>query len=104
MEKNSTTDAAPLFAGEAWFDPIEAELRERVRGFLEEMVEQEATAALGRGRYQRGAAAGYRNGTRSGGCWARSARSRSRFPGPGCWLPMARAGNGGARCCRATPG
>src|SRR6187455_695632 len=29
------------------------------------MVEQEATAALGRGRYQRGAAAGYRNGTRS---------------------------------------
>src|ERR1700745_3470087 len=65
MEENSTTAAAPLFAGEAWFDPIEAELRERVRLFLEEMIEQEATAALGRGRYQRGAAAGYRNGTRS---------------------------------------
>ena len=65
MEKNSTTDAAPLFSGEAWFDPIEAELRERIRGFLEEMVEQEATAALGRSRYQRGASAGYRNGTRS---------------------------------------
>ena len=65
MDKNSTTDAAPLFSGEAWFDPIEAELRERVRGFLEEMIEQEATAALGRGRYQRGASAGYRNGTRS---------------------------------------
>ena len=64
MEKNSTTEAAPLFAGDAWFDPIETELRERVRSFLEEMVEQEATAALGRGRYQRGAAAGYRNGTR----------------------------------------
>jgi hypothetical protein len=32
MEKNSTTDATPLFVGEAWFDPIEAELRERVRG------------------------------------------------------------------------
>ncbi|HEX3220208.1 MAG TPA: transposase, partial [Candidatus Limnocylindria bacterium] len=59
------TDAAPLFAGQAWFDPIEAELRERVRGFLEEMVEQEATAALGRSRYRRGAAAGYRNGTRA---------------------------------------
>ena len=56
MEENSTTDAAPLFAGEAWFDPIEAELRERVRLFLEEMIAQEATAALGRGRYQRGAA------------------------------------------------
>jgi len=46
MEKNSTTNATPLFVGEAWFDPIEAELRERVRGFLEEMIEQEATAAL----------------------------------------------------------
>jgi putative transposase len=65
MEKNSTTDAASLFSGEAWFDPIEAGLRERIRGFLEEMVEQEATAALGRSRYQRGASAGYRNGTRS---------------------------------------
>jgi putative transposase len=65
MEKSSTTtEAAPLFAGEGWFDPIEAELRERVRQFLEEMIEQEATAALGRGRYERGAAAGYRNGTR----------------------------------------
>jgi hypothetical protein len=32
MEQNSTTtEAAPLFAGEAWFDPIEAELRGRVR-------------------------------------------------------------------------
>jgi len=66
MEKNSTrAEAAPLFTGEAWFDPIEAELRERVRRFLEEMVEQEATAALGRGRYQRGAAIGYRNGSRA---------------------------------------
>ena len=65
MEKDSTTtEAAPLFAGDVWFDPIEAELRERVRRFLEEMIEQEATAALGRGRYKRGAAAGYRNGTR----------------------------------------
>ena len=33
------------FLGEAWFDPIEAELRQRIRGFLEEMIEQEATAA-----------------------------------------------------------
>ena len=65
MEKNSTTDAAPLFSGEAWFDPIEAELRERIRGFIEEMLEQEATVALGRSRYQRGTSAGYRNGTRS---------------------------------------
>ena len=66
MEKSSTMpEAVPLFAGDAWFDPIEAELRERVRQFLEEMIEQEATAALGRGRYQRGATAGCRNGTRT---------------------------------------
>jgi putative transposase len=65
MEQNSTTtEAAPLFAGEAWFDPIEAEVRERVRQFLENMIDEEATAALGRGRYERGAATGYRNGTR----------------------------------------
>jgi putative transposase len=68
MDKSSTIrEAGPLFAGEAWFDPIEAELRERVRQFLEEMIAQEATAALGRDRYQRGAAAGYRNGTRRRG-------------------------------------
>ena len=65
MNKDSTMDAAPLLTAEVWFDPIEAELRERIRGFLEEMIEQEATAALGRSRYQRGAAGGYRNGTRS---------------------------------------
>ncbi|MBV8094461.1 MAG: IS256 family transposase, partial [Acetobacteraceae bacterium] len=65
MDKNSTTDAAPVLTAEVWFDPIEAELRERVRVFLEEMVEQEATAALGRSRYQRDVGRGYRNGTRS---------------------------------------
>ena len=65
MKENSTTEATPLLTGEAWFDPIEAEMRERVRGFLEEMIEQEATAALGRSRYQRGVGGGYRNGTRS---------------------------------------
>ncbi len=36
-----------------------------MRGFLEEMIGQEATAALGRGRYQRGADRGHRNGRRS---------------------------------------
>jgi len=62
MNKDSTMDAAPLLTAEVWFDPIEAELRERIRGFLEEMIEQEVTTALGRSRYQRGAGGGYRNG------------------------------------------
>src|SRR5215207_6842803 len=29
---------AALFAGEAWFDPIEAGLRERIRHFIEELA------------------------------------------------------------------
>jgi hypothetical protein len=37
------------FAGEGWFDPIEAGLRDRIRGFIKELVEQELTEALGAG-------------------------------------------------------
>lgn len=55
MESNSTTISsdATLFTGEAWFDPIEAGLRGRVRGFIEDLIEQELAVALGRGRYER---------------------------------------------------
>ncbi|MBV1800595.1 transposase [Siccirubricoccus sp. G192] len=67
MDKNSSRALAEqaLFAGEAWFDPIEAGLRGRIRGLIEEMVEQELEAALGRGRYERaGGAVGHRHGHR----------------------------------------
>jgi putative transposase len=69
MEQDSTkTPAAEtvLFGGDGWFDPIEAGIRDRVRGFIEELLEQELTEALGRGRHERAAAEpkGYRNGTR----------------------------------------
>jgi transposase-like protein len=68
MKKGSTAEpAASAFDGEAWFDPIEEGLRGRIKQFIEELVEQEATAALGGGRYQRGSRAGYRNGTRQRG-------------------------------------
>jgi len=63
MEKNSTgTPEASLFDGTAWFDPIEAGVRDRIRGFIETMLEEELTAALGRGRYRRDSEAvgGYR--------------------------------------------
>jgi hypothetical protein len=53
MDENSTkaqADGTSLFAGEAWFDPIEAGIRDRVRGFIQELLEQELTAALGRVR------------------------------------------------------
>ena len=66
MERNITAAASPeaLFAGEGWFDPLEAGLRERIRGFIEAMLEEELAAALGRGRYQRGPSKGHRHGKR----------------------------------------
>jgi transposase-like protein len=67
MDKDSSKGSGEqaLFAGEAWFDPIEASLRGRIRGLIEEMVEQELEAALGRGRYERaGEAVGHRHGHR----------------------------------------
>ncbi len=56
MEQGSTTteaDGTGLFAGDAWFDPIEAGIRERVRGFIQELLEQELRASVGRGKSER---------------------------------------------------
>jgi putative transposase len=44
-------EAASLF--QDWFDPIESGLRERVRGFIEEMIRSELDAVLARPRYGR---------------------------------------------------
>ncbi len=59
------------FLGAGWFDPIEAVIRDRVRGFIEELVDAELAEALGRSRYRRrvpaelaGGSAGYRHGRR----------------------------------------
>jgi putative transposase len=51
------------FAGSEWFDPLEEAVRGRVRSFIEDLLEEELEAALGRERYQRGAAS---NGRRHG--------------------------------------
>ena len=67
MEKDSTSrpESETLFAGEAWFDPIEAGVRGRIRDFIEALLEEELTAAVGRGRYQRhGEGKGHRHGRR----------------------------------------
>jgi len=69
MAETSTktqADGTTLFAGDAWFEPIEAGIRDRVRGFIQELLEQELTAALGRTRHERAAGEpkGYWNGTR----------------------------------------
>ena len=48
-----------------WFDPLEEAVRLQVRGFIEELLQEELEAALGRGRYERGEAAkGHRHGRR----------------------------------------
>ena len=69
---NDSSPESPGFLGADWFDPIEAAIRDRVRGFIEELVDAELDAALGRSRYRRsmspeaaGGAAGYRHGRRN---------------------------------------
>jgi transposase-like protein len=59
MKTDSTTAdvRTNLFLGAAWFDPIEAGIRDQIRGFIEGMVEEELATALGRSRYQRHVAA-----------------------------------------------
>ena len=51
MPRASAQPVTPLF--EDWFDPIESGLRERVRGFIEEMIRSELDAVLARPRYGR---------------------------------------------------
>src|SRR5512132_1515229 len=52
-DSTTTVDDATLFLVEAWSDPIAARIRDRIRGFIEELIEEELAAALGRGRYER---------------------------------------------------
>src|SRR4051794_16693181 len=103
MGNDSTTmqaaQVASLFAGEAWFDPIEAGIRERIRGFIEALFEEELTTALGRGRCERsvGAPRGYRNGTRERQLLGSLVPCRSACPAPGWPRPRAAPGSGTAR-------
>jgi putative transposase len=56
MEATPAWPAPPSpFAGSDWFDPSEEAVRGRVRSFIEPLLEEELTAALGRERYERGA-------------------------------------------------
>jgi putative transposase len=60
MTSNSTKSSSLQSEGETavrllddWFDPIEAGLRDRVREFIQAMIESELEAALVRPRYGR---------------------------------------------------
>ena len=59
MMRDSTKPAASSteearFLCDDWFDPLENGVRTRIRGFIEELLEAELDAALGRARYERG--------------------------------------------------
>ena len=63
MTTDSTRSAASSVEGENflcddWFDPLENGVRTRIRGFIEELLEAELDAALGRARYERCVVAG----------------------------------------------
>ena len=45
-----------IFTGDGWIDPLEAEIRGRIQGFIEAIVEEELERVLPRGRYERGSA------------------------------------------------
>jgi hypothetical protein len=66
-EATPGSPAAPSpFAGSDWFDPLEEAVRGQVRSFIEQLLEEELAAALGRGRYERGASANGRRQMISG--------------------------------------
>ena len=53
MKEDTETSPFALPTGDEAFDPVEAGVRRRVRGFIETILEEELQAALGRGRYER---------------------------------------------------
>jgi transposase-like protein len=68
LSQPATEGSTQLF--DNWFDGIELSVRERVRGFIEELIRQELDAALCRPRYRRakgetGAVTGHRHGSRT---------------------------------------
>ena len=72
LSQRRSEAAVELF--DSWFDPIETEVRERSRQFIEELIRGELDTALARPRYGRGrmtgdqesaAVSGYRHGSRT---------------------------------------
>lgn len=64
MKEGTKTSTFALRAGSDALDPLEDGVRQRVRAFIETILEEELQAALGRGRYE-GAGEGVR-GCRNG--------------------------------------
>ena len=58
MTRDTAIEESGLLLGEGWRTPLEAGVRGTIRGFIEELVEEELRAALGRERYVRLKSAG----------------------------------------------
>jgi transposase-like protein len=54
----SSSTEGEHFLCDDWFDPLENGVRTRIRGCIEDLLEAELDAALGRGRYERPSAGG----------------------------------------------
>ena len=76
IKPSTGIDGIDHFLCDDWFDPLETGVRTRIRGFIEELLEAELDAALGRDRYERSrkdsdhmpsGAAGARHGHRERG-------------------------------------
>jgi putative transposase len=75
MTNDIATEAEVPLLGADWFDPLEAGIRQRIRSFIEHMLEEELAATLGRGRYDRSAEEpGIATATGTASCSARLGR------------------------------
>ena len=52
-DSSQPVSGSPVYLFDDWFDPIEAQVRERVRGFIQAMIESELDETLQRPRYKR---------------------------------------------------
>ena len=58
IKASTGIDGVDQFLCDDWFDPLESGVRTRIRGFIEQLLEAELDAALGRDRYERSGKAG----------------------------------------------
>jgi transposase-like protein len=52
-DSSQPVSGSPVYLFDDWFDPIEAQVRERVRGFIQAIIESELDETLQRPRYKR---------------------------------------------------
>jgi hypothetical protein len=104
MEKITSNDTPVPLLGEDWFDPLEAGVRQRIRSFIEAMLESELDAATAGAMSALGCLRDIVTATVTGRSSAPSARPRCRCRVPGWSRPTARHGNGGTGRCPPTNG